>query len=161
MQDQSRIIRAIEELGGYAPTGFAMAFHIRFTTATFQFQTYPKDWADTYSQNGYVMQDPTVLWGFTHTGHVRWADLVAEDSAGMIAKIATHGMKYGFTVSGNLDGSQSIASFTRNDRDFTDAEIATISAIFDELQVITNDIVALDEDTHDALRRLSVVYTHR
>lgn len=160
MHDQSRIINAIEDLRSRAPSGFAMAFHIRFTTATFQFQSYPKEWTDAYSQNGYVMQDPTVLWGFTHTGHVRWADLVAEDSAGMFAKAAEHGMKFGFSLSGIRDGSQSIASFTRNDRDFTDEDIAAISEIFGMLQEVTSTLSSLSDETCDQLDTLGVVYTH-
>lgn len=160
MQDQSLIIHAVEKLRALAPSGFAMAFHIRFTTATFLFQTYPKDWSDVYSQNGYVMQDPTVMWGFTDLGHKRWSDMLADDPAGMITKAAEHGMRYGFTLAGERDGSRSIASFTRDDRDYTDAEIAEISATFDNLQDVTRNLDNLSPETHEALRQMSVNYTH-
>ena len=160
MQDQSLIIRAVEQLRAYAPSGFAMAFHIRFTTATFLFQTYPKDWSHVYSQNGYVMQDPTVMWGFTDVGHKRWSELAKDDAAGMIAKAAEHGMRFGFTLAGDRDGSRSIASFTRNDRDFTDAEITEIAQIFDKLQDVTLNLGDLAPETHEALHKMSVEYTH-
>jgi LuxR family transcriptional regulator len=96
-----------------ATAGFAPAFHVRFTTPTFLFQTYPKDWLDYYSQNGLVMSDPTVMWGFENTGAVDWAALQANDSAGVLAKAAEYGLKHGATYATEIDGSHSIGTFAR------------------------------------------------
>lgn len=160
MTVQIEIIRSVEQLSELAPTGYAIALHVRFTTPTFLFQTYPKDWIDTYSQRGYLMADPTVLWGFSNTGRIRWADLAPTDSAGMLAESAAHGMRYGFTLATDKGASQSLGSFTRGDRDFTDAEIDDIERIFLNLHDITVDLREFAPETHAGLKRMSVTYTH-
>ncbi len=86
MQDQAGILRTVERLTALAPSGYAIALHVRFTTPTFLFQTYPREWIEVYTQRGYVMSDPTVMWGFSNTGRVRWSDLADQDSAGMLAQ---------------------------------------------------------------------------
>ena len=94
----------------FAPTGYAAALHINFTTPDFLFQTYPADWLAIYSQKGFVMQDPTVLWGFENLGTVRWSDLTRNDHAGVMKEATKFGMKYGLTVAVEQGGSRSIAS---------------------------------------------------
>lgn len=160
MSLQSEIVRSVEQLKAFAPAGYAVALHVRFTTPTFLFQTYPREWIDHYSQRGYLMSDPTVLWAFSHTGRVRWSDLADTDSSGMLAEAAARGMKHGFTLSTDAGGSQSLASFTRGDRDFTDAEIDAIEALFQGLHRDTLGLSRLSPATHDAIKRLSVIFTH-
>lgn len=160
MQAQTEIIQSVEQLKALAPTGYAMALHVHFTTPTFLFQTYPKDWIDLYSQRGYLMSDPTVLWAFSNTGRVRWSDLAASDTAGVLAESAEHGMRFGFTLATDQGGSQSLGSFTRGDRDFSDAEIAEIEAVFLHMHRLTVDLRTLSPETHAAFKRLSLTYTH-
>ena len=124
MSAQLEIRHILGDLMDTATAGFALAFHVRFTTPSFLFQTYPKDWLDYYSQNGLVMSDPTVAWGFENTGAIGWSDLTASDSAGVLAKAAEFGLKHGATCATGSDESRSIGSFARADRDFTDAERA-------------------------------------
>jgi len=57
MANQLEIHRLLEEVQKIATAGFALALHVRFTTPTFLFQTYDKEWLDYYSQNGFVMSD--------------------------------------------------------------------------------------------------------
>jgi len=160
MHDQAEILRTVERLTALAPTGYAIALHVRFTTPTFLFQTYPREWIEVYTQRGYVMSDPTVMWGFSNTGRVRWSDLTAQDSAGMLAQSAAHGMKYGFTLATDRAGSQSLGSFTRGDRDFTDAEIDEIEGLFLGLHDATTDLAGLSPETRDALKLMSITFTH-
>ena len=68
MSSRSEIERYLAQLGELSPSGFAIAFHIRYTTPAFLFQTYDRRWLDLYSQKGLVMQDPIVSFGFTETG---------------------------------------------------------------------------------------------
>jgi len=160
MEPQAVIAEQLGSLMSLAPSGFAMALHVRFTTPTFLFQTYPKDWIDYYSQNGLVMRDPTVHWGFENTGLVRWADLVDRDEDGIIAKAQAHGMRHGFTYAVEIDNSRTLTSFTRGDRDFTDAETAQITAIVDALHRETLTAKTLTIATRESLRRMSILFTH-
>lgn len=160
MSLQSEIVRAVEQLKDLAPAGYAVALHVRFTTPTFLFQTYPREWIDHYSQRGYLMSDPTVLWAFSSTGRVRWSDLAASDTSGMLAEAGARGMRFGFTLSTDGDGSQSLGSFTRGDREFTDDEIDTIEGLFQGLHRVTSGLSRLSPATHDAIKRLSVTFTH-
>ena len=68
------------KLSEQSPSGFAVALHARFTAADYVHQTYSKAWSAIYSQKGYVMQDPTVSFGFQKLGCVRWSALAAEDT---------------------------------------------------------------------------------
>jgi LuxR family transcriptional regulator, quorum-sensing system regulator SdiA len=160
MDTQAEIGNIVAELMGLAPTGFAVALHVRFTTPTFLFQTYPKEWIDLYSQNGYVMRDPTVHWGFENTGTVRWANLVALDGDGIMQKAAGFGMVHGFTAAVDVRGNRSLGSFTRGDRDFTDEGIDRIAGRMARLHDLTATAGTLSANTRDALRRLSVTFTH-
>ena len=99
MADQDTIQDKLGKLKEAAPAGYALAMHVRFTAPTFLFQTYDRKWLDYYSQNGLVMSDPTVHWGFENRGFVLWSDLVASDTAKVMEQAATYGLNYGVTCS--------------------------------------------------------------
>jgi len=120
----------LEQLNESCPSGYAAAMHIKFTAPRYLFQAYRQDWIDYYSRHALVLHDPTVHWGFENTGSVRWSELVALDSAGVMAKAAEYGLAYGFTAALDRHGSRSVASFARADREYNDAEIREITAIF-------------------------------
>lgn len=160
MDTPPRIAAVLGDLLRQSPSGYAMALHVQFTTPTYLFQTYPETWTDHYSAAGLVMQDPTVAWAFENVGTIRWRDLMAADSAGVLAAAAGHGLTYGFTYSQDRDGSRSLSSFSRADRDFTDDEIAAICALTDELHDLTANGASLTDETRAQLRRMSVRYTH-
>ncbi len=120
-----------------APAGYAIGLHIRFSTPTIMLQAYDPEWTQIYTANGYIMSDPTVHWGFTHQGTCRWSALGTPDPQDVLKKSAQYGLKYGFTAACELDGSRSIASFARTDREFTD----------DEIETINNLLVALHTET--------------
>lgn len=159
MVEASRFTSILDELRLHATAGYAIALHVRFTTPTYLFQTYPEVWSEHYSAAGLVMQDPTVAWAFQNTGTIRWSDLAAQDAAGVFAAAAAHGLVHGVTLSLDRAGSRSLASFSRGDRDFTDAEIAAILPLAEELHDLTTAGTRLPEATHDHLRRLSVRFT--
>lgn len=160
MDTPPRIASVLGELQISAPSGYAIALHVQFTTPTYLFQTYPESWSDYYSAAGLVMQDPTVAWAFEHTGTIRWRDLVDADSAGVFRAAADHGLTFGFTLSQDRDGSRSLSSFSRGDRDFSDAEIAAIEALADELHDLTANGASLSLNTREHLRDMSVRFTH-
>lgn len=160
MDSPTGIRECLVDLKELAPSGFAMALHIKFTTPTYLFQTYPKPWIDYYSHNGLVMRDPTVAWGFDNIGAIRWQELANEDMAGIIPEASKYGMKFGFTYSLERSESRSLTSFTSPGNDFTDAQIVDICAIVDKMHDSTLSLTALSAEIRAELKRMSIVFTH-
>ena len=160
MTDQEAELSAqLESLKGFGPAGYALALHVRFTTPTLLFQTYPVDWIAEYSQKGMVMQDPTVHWGFENTGAIRWTDLADRDEAGVLKAAAGHGLNHGVTVAVDLNDSQSLASFARPDREYSDAELEEAVARVEAIHKLTASVTDLTEATRTTLRDLSVAFS--
>ena len=160
MDDSPGIMAAISRLDLLCPAGFAMAFHIRYTTPKFLFQTYSAQWREEYSKQGLVLKDPTVRWGFENTGRIDWRDLTECDEAGVLEQAKAHGLEHGFTFSLDPNNSKTIASFARGDREFTAAEIAEISEIVTELHNYTADIDEFSSTELAQLKQMSVDFTH-
>lgn len=160
MAHQADIKNTLAKLKKLSPGGFALAFHVRYTTPTFLFQTYPKAWLDYYSQNGLVLSDPTVAWGFENAGALRWSDLAASDSAGVLVKAAEFGLKFGTTCAIEDTPHRSIGSFARTDREFTNAENDEMVALMSKMHAFTTDLKTLSPETAAELRMMSVQFTH-
>lgn len=160
MDDQFKIQDCLTQLQGLAPAGYAMAFHVKFTTPDFLFQNYSKDWSEVYSQEGLVMKDPIVAWTFSNTGWIRWTDLAADDPAGVLDRAKAFGMNYGFAAAIERMGSRSVLGFARTDRDFTDAEIAEILRIAETVHDTTASAGTLSPETREVLRKMSISFTH-
>lgn len=160
MERQIRISEILRELEQDCPGGFALAFHIKYATPDFLFQTYPSDWIEVYSHRGLVMQDPTVRWGFENTGWIRWSDLTGQDDAGVLALAAEHGLSHGVCHATDAGESRSVASAARGDREYTDAEIAAFCALTEEIHELTADLDSLSPQIAEELRRMSIRFTH-
>lgn len=160
MDQHLSISPVLAKLDDLCPAGYAIALHIKFTTPTFLFQTYAQDWMDYYSQNGLVLHDPTVRWGFDNTGTRLWKDLEAEDEHGVLKKARKHGLKHGFVAAHVGHGTRSVASFARSDRDFEEAEISNICEMFIMLHDETVDTEQLSAKEREALKQLSITLTH-
>ena len=159
MVNQTEIKAILGRLQDEAPSGYALAFHIKFTTPTYLFQTYPADWLEYYSQNGLVMQDPTVSWGFENVGSKPWSEMKSDDTSGVLVKAAEYGMKYGIAYATEIGGKRSLGSFSRGDREFTDAERQSLSEAMDELHRMLDEIEELSPEIAAELRRMSVIVT--
>ncbi|WP_242651030.1 autoinducer binding domain-containing protein [Yoonia tamlensis] len=122
------------------------------------FQSYPKAWLDYYSQNGLIMADPMVAWGFENTGACRWSDL--DDPGGVMKKAAEFGMPYGVVYAIKADDSLSICGFARADREFSDSEIDDISNKINYLHKSTADQARLSPETVQELKNMSILFTH-
>ncbi|KPP87200.1 MAG: LuxR family transcriptional regulator [Rhodobacteraceae bacterium HLUCCA08] len=160
MSEYDTIRNALKRIESLSPTGFAIAFHIRFTAPDFLLQTYPEGWIDIYSERGYVMSDPTVHWGFNNTGVVRWSDLKDNDPAGIFPEAARHGLRYGVSIATETGGSRSFSSFARADREFTETEVETLTALLEELHHATASENGMSAGLRDELHRQSVAMTH-
>lgn len=160
MADLDHIRTILLRIEEQSSSGFAIAFHIRFTTPEFLIQTYPPDWTNLYSERGYVMGDPTVRWGFENTGVKRWSDLSGDDPMGIFEESAKFGLVHGMTVATEADGSRSVASFARADREFADEEIAELEGLVATLHRETATKDGMDPKLRDELHRMSVKMTH-
>lgn len=159
METQDQIKHILGDLKIAAPAGYALAFHVKYTTPTYLFQTYPADWLEYYSNNGLLLQDPTVAWGFENTGLCDWSELTASDDAGVLGKAAEYGMTHGICYATVSTGKRSLGSFTRSDRPFTDEETAKLTKAMDDLDQLLAQAEDLSPETAAELRRMSVVVT--
>ena len=89
-------------------------------------QTYDPDWIERYTSRGYMLCDPMVSWGFSTTGVSRWSELDFPDPHDIFGQAAAFGLKYGVAVAHGVCSSRTIGGFAREDREFTDDEIAKI-----------------------------------
>lgn len=160
MTQKTSIAVLLHALDQRSPAGFAIALHIRFTRPTYLFQTYPKRWMDHYSAAGLVLHDPTVHWGFHNLGHIRWSDLEAIDSRGVLEQAKDFGIMNGITVAVLGAGSRSIASFARADREYDEAEMDEFEDLVGELHDLTVGLKRLSKSDRQALTELSVKLTH-
>lgn len=158
MTDAAAMRERLEAAGDLSPAGYAVAFHIRYSAPTFLLQTYPKTWTAYYSLHALVMADPTVAWGFANEGSCRWSDLT-DDPARVMERAAEHGLKYGVVCAVDSDDSRSFGSFARADREFTDAEIATLCDGVAYMHAATRHLETLPEDALEMLGKMSVNYT--
>lgn len=128
MSIQARIDRELKRLAPLAPQGYYIGLHIRFTTPVLSFKTYDQGWLDHYSENGYVLRDPMIAWGFSTTGWIRWSDAGLPDPFGLFKEAAGFGLRHGLTIACGPIKSRTIASFGRSDREYADEEADLITA---------------------------------
>ncbi len=148
------IARHLSRLAALCDTGFALAIHIRLTAPTLLYQTYARKWAEHYSVKGYMLSDPVVHWGLSHTGRVVWDTLTDIDPDGVIAAAVSFGLNHGWTYAVGPANSRTIAGLTLNGRAHTPVEVAEIEAIVDDLHGLTDHFDAFSKDVQDQLRKL-------
>jgi LuxR family transcriptional regulator len=142
----------LHQLSLMAPAGYSIGLHIRFTSPLFMFQSYDQSWLDHYTEHGYVLRDPMVAWGFSTTGTIRWSDRSLPDPFGLFKEAARYGLHYGVTVACGPIKSRTIASFARQDREFTDHEIAALAQIVGRMHDMTEPPEELTKAQIEALR---------
>lgn len=159
MADIDKINDLLSQIQDLAPSGFAIGFHIRLTSPEFMFQTYPKGWLDVYAQKGFLMVDPTVRWGFSETGAIRWSEMEHLDDVGVLKQSAAYGMIYGLAIANETGESRSIAGFSRPDREYTDQEIAVLVDLVQKVHDQTASQTGMSTELQAELRALSVKMT--
>jgi LuxR family transcriptional regulator len=152
MTIQAGIDLELRKLGRLAPQGFYIGLHIRFTSPLMSYQTYDPAWVNHYTENGFVLRDPMTAWGFSTTGTIRWSDDRLRDPFGLFKEAAKYGLKYGVTVACGPIRSRTVCSFARDDREFTDQEIAVIEAIVLRLHDMTEPPEQLTRAQVEALK---------
>jgi len=146
----------LSEMDTLSPSGYAIALHIEFNAPRILHQTYNKAWTDIYAAKGYVLDDPTVHWGFTNRGAERWSVIAKDDPKNIFGQAAEFGLVYGLTHSLEKLGSHSMASFARADREFSDAEIARIGHLLEDLHDASAKVTQLSHAELNALRQMAL-----
>lgn len=134
-------------------SGFALAVHIRYTRPTLLYQTYARDWADHYSEKGYMLSDPTVHWGLANVGSMEWDMLEAQDPEGVIKAARDYGLLNGWTYAVGPATSRSLASMTRTSP-FTETQRGEIRAAIDEIHALTEGFDHFPPKLQQRLRTL-------
>ena len=142
----------LQTVARLATAGYFIGLHIRFTSPLLTFQTYDQRWIDHYTENGYVLRDPMTAWGFSRTGWIRWSDPALLDPFGLFKEAAQYGLNHGVTVAFGPIKSRTIASFSREDREFRDDEIDRIERSVKRLHDLSEPPEALTEAQIEALR---------
>ena len=106
------------------------------------------------------MHDPTVHWGLNNVGRIRWSDLEAIDSKGVLEEARNFGIMSGVAISVLISESRSIASFARADREYDEDEMAQFERDLGRLHLATIDVAELSKRDRQALTDLSIKLTH-
>lgn len=157
MSDNLSISPVLESIGEVCTAGYAIGLHIKFTTPTFFFQSYSKDWLTHYSNKGMVIHDPIVRWGFENTGMADWDELSDMDERNVLGEAAEYGLNHGVVISLLQDGSRTIAGFSRTDRKFSEAEATQLHEHLTQLHNLTKNLTALPSAERAALKQLSII----
>jgi len=150
----------LNKLSELAPAGYALGLHIRFASAQIMINTYDPRWIEIYTNQGYMLCDPLVSWGFGTEGTVRWSALNHPDPHNVLGQAAAFGLKFGVAVSHGPTGSRTIGGFGRSDREFSDAEIAEIADMVRILHRETEPPECLSPAQVDALRLIAKGYRY-
>lgn len=143
------------KLDHVAPDGFFFALHIRFALPLLHHQTFPEGWTNLYTEQAFALRDPIIAWGFGTEGMQRWSEINIPDPFDILGQAKQFGMNYGFAVSCGPIKSRSIASASRPDREFEDAEMAAFAKIVQQLHVATEPPESLTEAQIAALRLIA------
>lgn len=144
----------VAQLRTRCDSGFALAIHIRYTRPSLLYRTYDQQWIDRYSEKGYMLLDPVVRWGLTHTGGIDWPELASQDPEGVLADAQAHGLLHGWTYATGPASSRTISGLTRSSGPFSEVEKAELAALVDAVHTTSEGMDQLDDATQEALRSL-------
>lgn len=154
------MVRYLQDLEELAPVGYTAGVHIRFASPLYMRSTYPQAWQDLYASNNYALRDPLVFWGISKTGAVRWSDITLPDPFGVMDKAAGHGLIYGAVASCGKITSRTIVGVSRDDREYSDAELEEVAVIAEALHEVTEPPEDLTPAMIGALRLVGEGYRH-
>lgn len=152
MSSRAEINAVLARLKKVAPMGYYVALHIRYAAPIMQFQGYPVAWTERYAENGYALRDPTIAWGFSASGAIRWSALPIPDPFGIMKDAANYGLNYGVIVACGSLKSRTIAGCAHDTREFTNDEIEVISTMVRRLHDMTEPPESLTKAQQEALR---------
>jgi len=116
----------LEQFRTRAPAGFYVALRIGFAFPMVEQNNFPAGWVREYTAGGLMVHDPAMVWVYQNCGVVRWSELRADDTQGVLEIAKDHGLNFGAAVScmdEGHTGQRSFGFFCRSDREFSDAEL--------------------------------------
>lgn len=111
--------------------GFIFAYNITFRGPEFFYTEYPRAWQIEYEAGSYACFDPVFHWLLLNVGDCRWSDIAPGDPKGIFASARRHGLHYGAAFGRSARNCKCFITLARDDREFTDAEMAALSASAD------------------------------
>ncbi len=147
--------QGLARLSDLAPKGYVLGLHIRYAAAHLTFQTYDPRWSEIYTENGYMLADPTVFWAFGNEGACRWSQVGLPDQHGILEQARAFGLNYGVVVSCGAISSRTMGGFAREDREFNDDEIAEMQTVVRGLHDISTPPDQLTPAQRMALRMVA------
>lgn len=141
------------------PAGFAIALHLSYAAPLYLFQGFDESWVRLYTERGFLLRDPVVRWALANTGVVRWSQLTDPAGTEVMRTAARHGLRFGFALALEVDGSRSFASFANRSREPSEPEIAEAAADLAALHRLTRGVEGLSPSFHAALQAMSVQLT--
>ncbi|QMU56845.1 MAG: LuxR family transcriptional regulator [Boseongicola sp.] len=144
-----------DALSEIAPKGFSAGLHIRFASPLVYVRTYEDAWTKIYDDNAFALRDPLVFWGFGVKGSTRWSEIRLPDPFNILGQARDYGLVYGAVVSHGAITSRTIVEIAREDREFTDTEVAEAVKIVKRLHVSAEPPTELTPAQVEALRLLA------
>ena len=120
-----------DEIEQLAPSGYYVALRIGFAFPMEEVNAFRPEWVAHYTKQRYMLFDPAVKWAYANVGTIRWSELANDDPKRIMQQAQTFGMRYGVTISvfdSAADAQRSFASFTRDDREYSDLEVRLLHA---------------------------------
>lgn len=143
------------EFSYIAPAGYYIALRVGFAFPVAETNALPEAWVERYTQRGFMLFDPVMQWLYGHSGAIRWSAISLPDPLGILAEAAGHGLVFGAAIScasTGTEGQRSFGSFARNDREFTDDEMALLAHKLQRLHEATAPPTNLTAAEIEALR---------
>jgi len=144
MNVSDQIRAQLDRLTAQSDWRFALGLIIRFNKPTLMYQTYPQAWLDYYARNGLLFADPILKWGMENFGICDWAELRAQDTAGVMERAATFGLVHGIIVSTGNEVSRSVGFFAHAQRPITPEETALATDVVERLHELSLSVADTD-----------------
>ncbi len=133
-----RASRENPALGSLGPAGYHVAVRVGFAYPLEEYVSLPPEWIARYISGGFLPDDPVTRWAYGNEGVIRWSALSEDDPRGILSEAAAHGLRFGAIASwmgGDAGGQRSYGAFVRDDREYTDAELAELMSTIQRLHV--------------------------
>ena len=146
------INQLLNELQRLSPCGYAAGLHIRFAAPLVTSHTYPEEWLRIYTSRAYALRDPLIFWGLSCEGSTRWSEISLPDPFDIFGQAASFGLRFGCAIACGPLTSRTIVGAARDDREFTDPEIARIQALVWKMHEVVQPPEELTKAQVEALK---------
>lgn len=152
MSPANDLNQLLAQLRALSPKGYAAGLHIRFAAPLITSHTYDEEWLRIYTSRAYALRDPLIFWGLSCEGSTRWSEIQLPDPFDIFGQAAQFGLNFGCAVACGPLTSRTIVGAAREDREFTDAEIAAIQALVWKMHEIAQPPDELTKAQVEALK---------